>query len=563
MGLTVQSLVPILKAAAVKTNKINLDKFDFKNLADLEQLNTIITGAGNNAINPALENFIRVLTQKEIVTSIEMPFANHRNFNDNGVLQIRDIATVYKGDANVINAIVNAEANKNSARYERAVLDLANDDNWFTVTSTISFLKKYSTLQGAVDAANNEIKTRTDAIALNINLRIWEVINDYPWSENEKIYIGVLPQSNLEEKIAKGAAIYEAVESFGSKLMSKNGFRGFNQPDDNHLDEVTFLNKISSNQITIAIDSEYYTFVKLYRSTFLKENVQDTANIFTFGTVEQYNFDDLNLSNLTSTKLLLATDAKISWGLVDESGNTILNTAAQTLESNNFIRDAIMLKQASGAILVEEDAPVPPTAPIISAGEVTPTPDGGTFPLTVDFGGETPTVNSLTVDNGSVAPGAMTEGTATYTVSELETGQAAIATYTLTNTVDTATDIVNIPAIPKPPGKSKPKKSKPKESEAKESEAKESEAKESEAKESETNGPSLIVKDLLETTNFKSIDQSLMDNKFYKWAIVKENIDHKSLQEKIKNYDNKIFTEFKTRKNLSIAYAYLKVNQLI
>ena len=49
--------------------------------------------------------------------------------SDNGVVEIRDQAVPYQGNSNIAggagSAQADAEANKNSARYERVVIDIA------------------------------------------------------------------------------------------------------------------------------------------------------------------------------------------------------------------------------------------------------------------------------------------------------------------------------------------------------------------------------------------------------------------------------------------------------
>lgn len=98
---------------------------------------------------------------------------------------------------------------------------------------------------------------------------------------------------------------------------------------------------------------------------------------------------------------------------------------------------------------IDDNAIVIVTPPTVTASEVTPTADGGTFDLVLDLQGGTATVNTVSVDNGTVSPTTLAAGTNAMTVSGLTSGQSAIVTYDVTTEKGTASGTINIPAVAK------------------------------------------------------------------------------------------------------------------
>lgn len=317
-----------------------------------------------NLITDELENLIRDQLFIRINEGLGLPFENHRLMNDNGTITIRDIGTVYNGDANVITSVQNAEANKDGVRYETVLIDLNNPANWKISTGTISPLKKYTTLKGIETWANNEVEARLNALYYKVINYLFQTLNGYEWSDDEIIYDDSTDTNTNGEKALN---TYRAIQEVINKIGAKDGIRGFNQADENHEGEDTFLNKVDKNKITIIIDAATLSNIQTYLRTYTSyKDIADSVNPWYTGKIESYNFDQQGITDCIAYVL---SPAALAYGIVNENGNTIFGTAQQVLESNHFNYGAAMLKQAAKAKIIAGVAPEPTPEQIQATNE--------------------------------------------------------------------------------------------------------------------------------------------------------------------------------------------------
>lgn len=325
-----------------------------------------------NKLNSNINNLIRQVAFINLRDGDFEPFSNHRASGDNLLLTARSLAKIYQPSSSLVSGLQKLDDNKDSINYEQVVI---NAQEWdFQASTTKANIKNLTTLEGFVDYLNSEANELYDSVFYNLQILIWQKINSYEWSDEEKIYTGIYVGVVQDYSIGQANKNWIAIEKTLQTLIAKNGTRKFNQKRDGAPEEeLNFLNKISKEKITIAIDSEALAEIKQARGSLFKDaSKADDANPWNVGKIEVYNFkenSDLNIPEKVIAYIFFSETFKYT--LRDEMGEDAFGYSYnQQITTKHLYGGMSILKSGAKVMVVQDNQPSPPPEKIVEEEEI-------------------------------------------------------------------------------------------------------------------------------------------------------------------------------------------------